>query len=78
MSKHHDRQFLILAAIFCILVWIYLLVDTVRMEERALMSRDVVLDCTGQPVLTHERVWELGRGYREPTEEERAFEGRRP
>jgi len=72
-----NRDFSILAVVVCILVWIYLLVGAIRLEERGTHPREYRIDNNGEVVQVHERVWELGRGYRAATQEEKDFEGRR-
>jgi hypothetical protein len=64
--RHFDREILILAMLFCALVWIYMVIEAVRMEDR-----------NGEVVQVRERVWELGKGERNATPEERAFDARR-
>lgn len=58
---------LLILAVF--LVWVFMLVHSVRLEERAAAYRDIRLDDTGRP---EEIVWEIGKGYRLPTDTERA------
>lgn len=78
MTNHHYRQLFVLTGTLAFLVWVYLLLGFVRQETREEMRREFVLDSSGAPVEVYrERVWELGKGYREPTQEEKDFEGER-
>lgn len=84
MRDHHYRQVLVLVGAFAFLAWAYLLVWTVRQEIRRETRAEFMLDDTGAPVEVYraiptgrEYVWELGKGYREPTQEEKDFEGER-
>lgn len=78
--KIDDRPFYVLLVLVTVLVWTYLLVFSVRLESREEMKKEFLLDNSGAPVEVYRsgRVWELGKGYREPTQEEREFEGDRP
>lgn len=78
MTDHHYRQLFVLTGTLAFLVWVYLLLGSVRQETREEMRREFVLDSSGAPVEVHrEHVWELGKGFREPTQEEKDFEGER-
>ena len=78
MTNHHYRQLFVLTGAFAFLVWVYLLLGFVRQETREETRREFVLDSSGAPVeVRREYVWELGKGYREPTQEEKDFEGER-
>lgn len=61
------RTFYPLLVLSVFLVWTYVLVQAVRMETRSAVYREIMLDNNGVPVNV---VWEIGKGYRLPTEEE--------
>ena len=63
-------SFLALLALAVFLVWTFMLVlvHAVRLEEREATRAEIVLDNAGRPV---EIVWQIGKGYRLPTQEER-------
>lgn len=61
------RPLLILLALAVFLVWTYMLVHAIRLETRAATRAEIMLDSDGRPV---EIIWQEGRGYRLPTEEE--------
>lgn len=62
------RLFYPLLVLAVFLVWTFMLIHAVRLEEREATRREIVLDNTGRPV---EIVWQIGKGYRLPTQEER-------
>ena len=66
-----SRAALGLLALVVFLVWTFMLVHAVRMEEHATVSRGFMIDNAGEVVQLRERVWELGKGERAPTQEER-------
>ena len=70
MTENRFKQVLILAALVVFLVWVFMLVHSVRLEERATVSRGFMIDNAGEIVQIQERVWELGKGERAPTQEE--------
>lgn len=57
------RPFHILLVLAMFLVWAFMLIHAVRLETRA----EIMLDDEGRPI---EVVWELGKGYRLPTQKE--------
>ena len=62
----------VLEAVLILLVaftWFYLFTGAVKKETR-LESRGYSLDSTGAPV----EVWEQGKGYRPPTQEEEEYD----
>lgn len=60
------RSGLMLLVLAVFLVWTFMLVNAVRLEERAATRAEIVLDSDGRPV---EIVWQDGK-YRLPTPEE--------
>jgi hypothetical protein len=62
------RAVLMLLALAVFLVWTFMLVHAVRLEEREATQEEIVLDSDGRPV---EIIWQEGKGYRLPTQEER-------
>jgi len=70
-----DRRLDALMILLVAVVWLYLLVSTLRLEERGTVFRGYTLDNSGEVVQVHGRVWEQGRGERDATPEEKSFEG---
>jgi hypothetical protein len=61
------RALLALLALAVFLVWTFMFVHAVRLEERAASHQEFMLDKDGQPV---EVIWEIGRGVRPATPQE--------
>jgi hypothetical protein len=61
------RAALMLLGLAVFLVWTFMLVHSVRLEERAATRAEIMLDSDGRPV---EIIWQIGKGYRLPTQEE--------
>jgi hypothetical protein len=59
---------LVLLALAVLVVWTFMLVHSVRLEEREATRAEIMLDSDGRPV---EVIWQIGKGYRLPTQEER-------
>ena len=55
------------------IVWLFVFASSVVKETR--LERRYVLDNTGTPVAVY--VWEQGKGYRLPTQEEEEYERER-
>jgi len=72
-----DRRLDALMIVLVFVVWLYLLVSAIRLEERGPVFRGYTLDNSGEVVQVHGRVWEQGRGERDATPEEKSFEGER-
>ena len=70
-----DRRLDALVIVLVLVVWLYLLVSTIRLEERGTVFKGYALDNGGEVVAVHGRVWEQGRGERDATPEEKSFEG---
>jgi hypothetical protein len=64
---HRSRAALVLLALAVFLVWTFMFVHAIRLEERAASHQEFMLDKDGQPVNV---VWEIGRGVRPATAEE--------
>ena len=62
------RPFHILLALAVLFVWTLMLIHAVRLETQEATRAEVKLDSDGRPV---EIVWEIGKGYRLPTQEEK-------
>ena len=60
-----DRRLDALMIVLVLFVWLYLLVHSLRLEERG-----TVFKGCGEVVAVHGRVWEQGRGERDATLEE--------
>lgn len=61
----HPLHVLLALAVF--LVWSYMLVHAVRLETQEATRSEIKLDSEGRPVSV---VWQIGKGYRLPTQEE--------
>ena len=70
-----DRRLDALMIVIVFVVWLYLLVHSLRLEERGTVFKGYTLDNSGEVVQVHGRVWEQGRGERDATPEEKSFEG---
>ena len=68
-----DRRLDALMILLVLVVWLYLLVHSLRLEERGTVFKGYALDNGGEVVQVHERVWEAGKGYRAPTQEEEEY-----
>ena len=62
------RPLFLLLALAVFLVWTFMLIHSVRLEERAAVYQEIMLDDNGVP---QNVIWEIGKGYRLPTLEER-------
>lgn len=77
MIERYRNAALVIGAAVTLFVWLSLLVHFASIEERATVSRGFMVDNAGEIVEVHSRVWELGKGYRAPTQEEEEFEADR-
>ena len=62
-----------LLILLVVIVWLFVFASSVVKETR--LERCYVLDNTGTPVAVY--VWEQGKGYRLPTQEEEEYERER-
>lgn len=68
MRERYRNTAIMIGAAVTLFVWLFMLIHFIRIEERATISRGFVLDNAGRPV---EIIWQIGKGYRLPTPEER-------
>ena len=68
-----DRRLDALMILLVAVVWLYLLVHSLRLEERGTVFKGYTLDNSGEVVQVHGRVWEAGKGERPATQEEEEY-----
>ena len=68
-----DRRLDALVIVLVLIVWLYLLVSTIRLEERGTVFKGHAFDNAGEVVQVHGRVWEAGKGERPATQEEEEY-----
>jgi len=68
-----DRRLDALMIVLVLVVWLYLLVHSLRLEERGTVFKGHAFDNAGEVVQVHGRVWEAGKGERPATQEEEEY-----
>ena len=68
-----DRRLDALMILLVLVVWLYLLVHSLRLEERGTVFKGHAFDNAGEVVQVHGRVWEAGKGERPATQEEEEY-----